>query len=281
MFTILSKRRLSDNVVRIEVHAPDIARRVKAGQFVILRVTEKGERIPITVTGRDAKAGSITLIFQEVGKTTMTLGKLEPNDAIRDVLGPLGHPTEPVEGKTIVAVGGGVGVAEILPVSRMFKQCGNKVIGIIGARTRDLVILEEEMAGACDRLCVTTDDGSHTRKGFVSDVLKELLDGGQKVDMVYAIGPVPMMKVVAALTRQFGIKTVVSLNPVMIDGSGMCGACRVTVGNTTKFACVDGPEFDGHEVAWEELITRLAAFKSKEKVALEQYQRECQCNHHA
>jgi ferredoxin--NADP+ reductase len=280
MFTIREKKQLSAAVKQITVSAPDIAQRARAGQFVIVRVSEKGERIPITITANDPAAGTITLIFQEIGKTTRALGSLETGDAVRDVLGPLGHPTAPVSGQTVIAIGGGVGVAEILPVARFFRQSGNQVIGIIGARSKNLIILEDEMRDACHRLLVTTDDGSAARKGFVSDVLQELLAQGSGVGLVYAIGPVPMMRAIAGLTRPHGVKTVVSLNPIMLDGTGMCGACRVTVNNETKFACVDGPEFDGHAVAWDELIMRQAAFAGKEKIASDQYQRECQCNHH-
>jgi ferredoxin--NADP+ reductase len=280
MFTILAKDNLANNIKRIVVHAPDIARNVRAGQFVIVRVTGNGERIPLTVADRDVTAGSITMIFQEVGKTTHLLGGLAVGEAVRDILGPLGHPTAPLGGgATVVAIGGGVGVAEILPVSRMYREGGNRVIGIIGARCRDLVILEKEMAAACDTLQVTTDDGSYGRKGFVSTVLQELLEQKTKIDLVYAIGPLPMMRVVAGVTKPFGVRTVVSLNTVMVDGTGMCGACRVTVGGQTKFACVDGPEFDGHAVAWDELVPRLSVYKAKEKTALEHYQKECTCNH--
>lgn len=279
MFTILSKTVLSENTKRMDVRAPEIAKRAQAGQFVIIRVTDKGERVPLTVAARDAVAGTITLIFQEIGKTTRLLGSLEPGMAIRDILGPLGHPTEPLSGATVVTVGGGVGVAEVLPVSAMFREHGCTVTGIIGARNKDMVILEKEMAAACTTLLVTTDDGSYVRKGFVTDVLKEVLAQGTKIDLVYAIGPVPMMRAVSALTKQFGVKTLVSLNPIMVDGTGMCGACRVTVGGETKFACVDGPEFDGHTVEWNELVQRLSVFTDKEKTALGRYQRECTCNH--
>lgn len=281
MFTIVTKETLASNVRKITVRAPDIARRARAGQFVILRVSAKGERVPLTICESDPSSGMITLIFQEAGKTTRALGALGPGEALRDVLGPLGHPTEPLAGKHVVAVAGGVGVAEILPVSRMFRKNDCRVTGIIGARTKELVILEPELRSSCDKLLVATDDGSSGRKGFVTDVLKELLGAGTQVDLVYAIGPVPMMRAVAGLTKTFGVRTVVSLNPVMVDGTGMCGACRVTVGGETRFACVDGPEFDGHAVAWDELISRLSAFAGREKTASENYQRECQCNHHA
>jgi ferredoxin--NADP+ reductase len=277
MYKIIFKKELSPNVKQIEVEAPDIAKKAGAGQFVMLRVSENGERIPLTIAGRNPDKGTITLIFQEIGKTTTKLGKLETGDSIPDVLGPLGHATETKKIGTIVAVGGGVGVAEILPVARGYKEAGNKVIGIIGARNKGLVILEEEMKKACDSLFVTTDDGSHIRKGFVSDVLKELIDKGEKIDIVYAIGPVPMMKVISNLTKPYNIKTIVSLNPIMVDGTGMCGSCRVTVGGKTQFACVDGPEFNGHEVAWDELIKRLSIFKDKEKICMDKYETECKC----
>jgi ferredoxin/flavodoxin---NADP+ reductase len=277
MFKICSKEILAQGIKKITVCAPDIAVKAQAGQFVVIRVDEKGERIPVTIAGSDPAAGNITLIFQEAGKTTLALGALEIGGYIRDVLGPLGNPTEPGNGKTVFVVAGGVGAAEILPVSVMYRKSGNTVIGIIGARNKSLVILEKEMAAACNNLFVTTDDGSYGRKGFVTDVLKELLENGTKACIVYAIGPVPMMRAVSDLTKQYGIQTVVSLNPVMVDGTGMCGACRVTVNGETKFACVDGPEFDGHAVAWEELIKRLGAFSHKESIAVDTYKRQCQC----
>lgn len=272
MNKIISKTTIGPNVKQFIVEAPDIARNAKAGQFIVLRVDSKGERIPLTIAGRDEAKGSITIIFQEVGKTTQSLGALNAGDSISDILGPLGHPTEIAKLGTIVCIGGGVGVAEILPVATAFKQAGNRVIGIIGARNKDLLILEQEMKAACDRLYVTTDDGTAGEKGFVSDVLKRLIADKLSINTVYAIGPVPMMKVVSNVTKEFNIKTVVSLNPIMVDGTGMCGACRVTVGGKTYFACVDGPEFDGHQVNWDELTARLSLFKTEEKKALEKYQ---------
>ncbi|OGS10385.1 MAG: ferredoxin-NADP reductase, partial [Elusimicrobia bacterium RIFOXYB1_FULL_48_9] len=217
MYPITAKEVLADSIKKIEVTAPDIAKRAKAGQFVIIRGSSKGERIPLTIADKNEKNGTVSLIFQEIGKTTLALGRLNAGDSIMDIVGPLGHPTESVKHGTVVAIGGGVGAAEILPVSRMYRECGNDVIGIIGARTRDLVILEREMTGSCGRLFVATDDGSAGRKGFVTDVLKELIEKGDKIDLVYAIGPVPMMRAIANLTKPFGIKTVVSLNPIMID----------------------------------------------------------------
>lgn len=274
MYKIVDKQIVGPNVKQIIVEAPDIARNARAGQFIVLRVNDKGERIPLTVAGRDEKKGLITIIFQEVGKTTQSLGLLNIGDSISDILGPLGHATEASKKGTVVCIGGGVGVAEILPVASAFKQSGNKVIGIIGARNKDLLILEKEMKEACDKLYVTTDDGSAGEKGFVSDVLKRLIAEKTGIAEVYAIGPVPMMKVVSNVTREFNIKTVVSLNPIMVDGTGMCGACRVSVGGKTYFACVDGPEFDGHQVNWEELTARLSLFKTEEKKALEKFQCE-------
>ena len=279
MFTIVAKDILASNVKRMVVHAPDIAKGIRAGQFVILRVSGNGERIPLTVAERDLKAGTITLVFQEMGKTTHLLGSRAVGDSITDILGPLGHPTATVHNKTVVTVAGGVGAGEILPVARAYRETGNRVICILGARNRELVILEKEITAACDTLFVCTDDGSYGRKGFVTEALKELIEQGTPVDMVYAIGPSPMMRAVSNLTRPFGISTLVSLNPIMVDGTGMCGACRVTVGGETKFACVDGPEFDGHAVAWDELVQRLSVFVPKEKISLEHYHRECTCNH--
>jgi len=277
MFKIVSKTILAPQVKRIEVEALNIARRARPGQFVVLRVNEKGERIPLTIAGQDSAKGTITLIFQEIGKTTRTLGTLNTGDSILDLVGPLGHPTKTGKLGTVVVVGGGVGVAEVLPVAKAFKDAGNTVIGIIGARNRELVILETEMRRNCDALHVTTDDGSYGRKGFVSDVLQELLAAKTPINAVYAIGPVPMMKVVANVTRPYNLTTVVSLNPIMVDGTGMCGACRVSVAGKTKFACVDGPEFDGHQVNWEELIARLAIFKNEEKISLEKCSGDCRC----
>ncbi|MCB4791608.1 MAG: sulfide/dihydroorotate dehydrogenase-like FAD/NAD-binding protein [Elusimicrobia bacterium] len=277
MYNIISKINLANNVKQIEVQAPQIAKKALAGQFVMLRVSEKGERIPLTIAGKNIDKGTITFIFQEIGKTTASLGRLEPGDNIPDILGPLGHPTEIKKIGTVAAIGGGVGVAEILPVAKAYKEAGNKVIGIIGARNKDLVILEAEMKQACDQLFVTTDDGSYGQKGFVSNVLQGLIEKGEGIGLVYAIGPVPMMKVISNLTKPYNIHTIVSLNPIMVDGTGMCGACRVSVGGKTKFACVEGPEFNGHEVNWDELIKRLSLFKDKEKVSFEKYNAECLC----
>jgi ferredoxin--NADP+ reductase len=275
MFKIISKTIIPPNIKKLEVEAPEIAKRALPGQFIMLRVRETGERIPLTIAAADAKTGAIAIIFQEMGKTTQLLGKLEAGESIPDILGPLGHPTHIEKLGTVVTVGGGVGVAEVLPVARAFRDAGNKVIGIIGARTKDLVILENEMKSATDELFVTTDDGTYGTKGFVSNALEDIIKKGTKVDLVYAIGPVPMMRVVSELTKKHGIKTLVSLNPIMVDGTGMCGSCRVTVEGKTRFACVEGPEFDGHLVDWNELMSRLATFKDKEKISVDKFHKEC------
>ena len=267
MYTIVKKRVLNESVTWMEVEAPLIARKVRAGQFIILRVNETGERIPLTVADHDEQKGTITIIFQKVGKTTLLLDTLEEGDAILDVVGPLGKATE-IEGyKKVAVIGGGVGCAIAYPEAKAFHQAGAKVDMIAGFRNKDIVMLEEELGAASDRLFVMTDDGSNGNKGFVTTKLQELLDAGESYDMVLAIGPLPMMRAVAQTTRDRGIKTLVSMNPIMIDGTGMCGGCRLTVGGETKFACVDGPEFDAHEVDWDEAIKRLTPFKEEEQHA--------------
>jgi ferredoxin/flavodoxin---NADP+ reductase len=271
MFKIISKKIHSNAVKEFEVQAPEIAKRGRPGQFVILRPDARSERIPLTIANTDAARGTINIIFQEIGKTTSHLGTLGEGDSILDLVGPLGHPTEIKNYGTVIAIGGGVGVAEVLPVARAFKEAGNRVIGIIGARNKELLILEEPMKAATSELFVTTDDGSYGIKGFVSEVLKDLILKKISIDLVYAIGPVPMMRNIAGITKQSGIKTLVSLNPIMVDGTGMCGACRVSVGEKTYFACVDGPEFDGHNVNWDELIARLSLFKKEEQVCYQKF----------
>ena len=270
---ITEKVVLSENIVKTVFEAPDIAKKRKAGQFVILMIDDKGERIPLTIVDSDPVKGTLTIIYQVVGKTTDQLARLEVGDVIQHVLGPLGHPTE-IDGiKTAVCVGGGVGIGVLYPIAKALKEKGTQVISIIGARTKNLLILEEESRSVSDELHVTTDDGSYGQHGFVSDVLRELIDSGQKIDRVFTIGPVPMMRVVANVTRPYNIKTLVSLNPIMVDGTGMCGACRVTVGGKTKFTCVDGPEFDGHEVDFGLLMSRLRMYIDQEQEAREQ----CRC----
>ncbi len=280
MFKIISKTSLSSNIKSFEISAPDIAKNSKAGQFVILRLHEKGERIPLTIAGSDSAKGTVRIIFQEAGKTTTELGALNEGQYIRDVLGPLGHPTEIKNYGTIVAVAGGVGTAEVLPVIKSLLKAGNKVITIVGARNKDLLILEDELKENSSQLLIATDDGSYGVKGFVTNILADVISK-EKINIVYAIGPVPMMKAVSNMTKEHNIETLVSLNPIMVDGTGMCGACRVTVNGKTKFACVDGPEFDAHKVNWDELVSRLSLFKKYEAESFENFKHnpECKCHH--
>jgi len=273
LFKIIERKQLSENVVKNVIHAPDIAARRKAGQFVILMINEKGERIPLTIVDCDPKAGTLTIIYQVVGKTTTALAALKEGEYILNVLGPLGHATEISNFGTAVCVGGGVGVGVIYPIAKALREAGCNVVSIIGARTKDLLILEEETRRVSHKLTVCTDDGTYGFHGFVSAVLQQMIDAGEKIDRVYAIGPVPMMRVLANLTRPHKIKTIVSLNPIMVDGTGMCGACRVSVAGKTRFTCVDGPEFDGHDVDFGLLMTRLQMYTEQEKLALER----CRC----
>jgi len=275
MYKVVLFRRLTAEAFLLEVEAPRIARKRKAGQFVVVRVDETGERIPLTLVDSDPSRGTITLVIQEVGTTTAKLRKLREGDAILDVIGPLGHPTEVKKCGLAVFLAGGIGAAEALPVVRAFKEEGTEVIAIIGARSQGLLILEDEMRRASDELYVTTDDGSYGQSGLVTDVLRKLINDGRVPDLVYAIGPVVMMKAVADMTRPYGIRTLVSLNPLMVDGTGMCGCCRVTVGKETKFACVDGPDFDAHEVDFEELVQRQRIYVEQEKRSLWEFERCC------
>lgn len=272
MFEILKKDILTPNVKRMVIRAPLVARKVEPGQFIILRVREGGERIPLTVADYDREAGTVTIIFQEVGLTTKLLGTLEEGDALLDFVGPLGKPSEFEGVKKVAVIGGGLGTAIAYPQAKKLHGMGAKVDSIVGFRNKDLIILENEMKQASDRLFITTDDGSNGRKGFVSDVLKILIEDGNHYDLVIAIGPLIMMKVVSNLTREYGIRTVVSMNPVMVDGTGMCGGCRVTVGGRTQFACVDGPDFDGHQVDFDEAMRRQSMYKSEEKRSLEKHE---------
>jgi ferredoxin--NADP+ reductase len=267
MYEILEKKVMSDTVKLMKIKAPLVARKAKAGQFIILRIDEKGERIPLTIADYDRKKGTVTIIFMEVGKTTKTLGTLKVGDFILNFVGPLGKPSDIEKYGTVVMVGGGVGIAPLYPIVRELKQMGNYVISILGARNEKLLMLEKEVEDFSDELYITTDDGSKGHKGFVSDVLQKLIDEGREIGMVMAIGPVIMMKVVANVTRPYKIKTLVSLNPIMVDGTGMCGGCRVSVGNETKFACVDGPEFDGHKVDYDNLMLRNRRFVCEEEEA--------------
>ena len=273
---IVAARELAPKTMLFEVEAPHIAERGRAGQFIILRVSEPGERIPLTIAHRNVEAGTITIVAQEVGKTTRDLNALRVGDSILDLAGPLGRATDiPAGGKTVVCVGGGIGNAVVWPQVTALAEAGNKVISILGARRKDLLILEDEIRAASDELIVTTDDGSYGRQGLVTEALKDLIDGGEKVDEVICIGPVIMMKFVCRTTEPYGIPTQASLNPIMVDGTGMCGACRVTVGGKTRFACVEGPEFDGHQVDFDELMTRLAYYKDEEQESLAH---ACKCH---
>ena len=258
-------------VCHFKVEAPRIARKAKAGQFVVLKANETGERIPLTMAGTDPSAGTIDLIFQVVGKSTALLRTLHVGDAIMDIIGPLGRPTHIENIGTVVCVGGGTGVAVMYPITKAYKEAGNNVIAIIGARTKDLLILEEEMQAASHDLRVTTDDGSYGHHGFVTDVLRKILDERKDVKLICGIGPVPMMKFLCRLTKEYSVKTIVSLNPIMVDATGMCGACRVTVGGKTRFVCVDGPEFDGHEVDYDELVKRQRAYLNEEKASMDRF----------
>ena len=278
MNKIIENTKLSENVVKMVLDAPVIAQKRQAGQFIILKIDEKGERIPLTIVDSDTKAGTITIIYQVVGKTTVAMSQLKAGDALQDLQGPLGNPTEIENYGKVVCIGGGVGVGVVYPLAVALKKAGNEVISIIGARTKDLIILEKEMEKVSDKLVVATDDGSYGFHGFVSAVLQELIDKGEKIDRVYAIGPVPMMKVLCDVTRGPGIKTIVSLNSIMVDATGMCGACRVSVAGKTKFTCVDGPEFDGHDVDFKLLSNRLKMYCDPEREAYEKHKCGCDGN---
>ncbi len=265
MYKILKSEELSAGVKSFIVEAPMVARKCQAGQFIILRIDEEGERIPLTIADYDREKGTIQLIFQEVGNTTKQLGTLKTGDALLDVAGPLGKATEIENYGTVVCIGGGIGVAPVYPIARAYKKAGNKVVSIIGARTKDLLIMEKEMRSVSDVFHITTDDGSVGRKGLVVDPLKDMIAAGEKIDRVMAIGPMIMMRGVAEVTRPHGIHTLVSLNPIMVDGTGMCGGCRCSVGGETKFACVDGPEFDGHAVDFNGLMSRAKMYQTQER----------------
>jgi len=272
MYKIRSKRYLSNDVVRLTVEAPLIAEERRPGQFIILQAREDfGERIPLTIADADPAQGTITLIFQVVGKTTHLLADLEEGEAIINLVGPLGKPTHIEKFGTVVGVGGGIGVAPLHPIAKAMKEAGNRVVLILGARTRDLLILEEQMRAIADETIVCTDDGSYGRKALVTEPLKELCERVPPPDLVLAIGPPVMMKFCSATTLPYAIRTVVSLNTIMVDGTGMCGGCRVTVGEETKFVCVDGPEFDGHQVDWPNMMNRLRAYKPQEDAARAAY----------
>ena len=271
MFKIVRKKELNEAVTMMDIEAPFVAKKAKAGQFIIFRIDEKGERVPLTIAGYDRDKGTVTIIFQKVGFATKALGSLNEGDYIRDFVGPLGKPTD-VEGKKkVCVVGGGVGCAIALPSAKAFKEAGAEVTVIVGFRSKDIVILEEEFKAVADHFILMTDDGSYGRHGLVTQPLQELLEQGEAFDEVLAIGPIPMMKFVCKTTEPFGTHTMVSLNPIMIDGTGMCGGCRVTVGGETKFACVDGPEFDGHKVDFANLTSRNSAYRGREAEVVEKH----------
>ncbi|KAF5423918.1 MAG: ferredoxin--NADP+ reductase, partial [Candidatus Methanomarinus sp.] len=277
-FKILKINQLVPTIHRMIVAAPKIANKAQAGQFIILRIDDTGERIPLTIADFDRDRGTITTIFQEMGKTTRQLASMTANEDLLDFVGPLGNPSVIKKIGTVVCVGGGVGVAPIFPIARAHKETGNKVISIIGSRSADLLLWEDRMQDVSDELFITTDDGTKGHHGFVTDVLKQILDSEETISLVIAIGPPIMMKTVAGVTLPYGVKTVVSLNSIMVDGTGMCGACRVSVGGKTKFACVDGPEFDAHKVDFTLLMNRLVMYLDEEKEAIEYYTHRKGCN---
>jgi len=272
VYKILKKRTLGPKIREYVIEAPEVARVAQAGQFIVLRLHEKGERIPLTIVECDEGSGGVTVVVQEVGKSTLEMGdRYGEGDFILDFVGPLGRPTEVSRYGTVIGVGGGLGIAPLLPIVRALKGAGNEVIGIIGARSKELLIYEDLMNATCDELHLVTDDGSYGREGFVSDPLREVLSSGRKVDRVWAIGPAVMMKACVGVTKGFDVTTIVSLNSIMIDGTGMCGGCRVEVGGKAKFACVDGPEFDGFAVDFDLLIARQRFYAEEEACALERY----------
>ena len=274
MFKILSAEFLAPGIKRFVIEAPRIARKQQPGQFVILRLYEEGERIPLTIEKSDPQRGTLNIVVQSIGKTTHLLNSLETGDSILDVVGPLGKPSEIAKFGTVVVMGGGVGTAMAYPTAAALKRAGNRVISIVGARSKDLVILEREMREVSDALMVTTDDGTYADKGFVTDKLRQLIENGTRIDLVLAVGPIPMMRAVADMTRKEGIRTIVSLNPIMIDGTGMCGGCRVLVDGKSQFACVDGPEFEAHRIDFSVLVQRNSMYRTAEQKSMEDFQRD-------
>jgi len=275
VYRIVKRKQLAEAIVLLEVEAPAIAKKAKPGEFVIVRQKENSERIPLTIADFSPERGTITIVVQEVGYSSAMIAQMQEGDAFIDFVGPLGQPSEIENYGTVLCVGGGVGVAPVYPIARALKEAGNRVISVIGARSKNLIILEEEMRAISDELIITTDDGSCGIKGFVTHGIQSVLDKGEKIDIIWAIGPIIMMKSVAEFTRPLGIKTIVSMNPIMVDGTGMCGACRLEVGGETRFACVDGPEFDAHKVDFDLAMKRAAFFKDKEAEAYSIY--KCQC----
>ena len=276
MYEILVKEDLTPVTRLFEVRAPAVARKAQAGQFVIVRIHEKGERIPLTIADYDRERGTITLVVQEVGKTTMEMGTMQVGDQLASITGPLGNPSEIERYGTVLCVGGGFAIAPVYPIARALKKAGNSVLSIIGIRNKELLFWEGKMRSVSDELVVCTDDGSYGRKGVVTLPMKEMLEAGRRIDRVWAIGPAIMMKFCALTTQPFGVPTIVNLNSIMVDGTGMCGACRVEVGGQTRFACVDGPEFDGHQVDWDLLMARQRIYLEEERQAVEKWTRECQ-----
>ncbi len=266
---------------KMRVHAPKLVAKAKAGQFVIIRVNEEGERVPMSIAGLDKENGVLTIIYQVVGKTSALMTTVEPGGEILDCVGPLGLPTHVENWGTAIVVGGGIGIAPIYPIAKAWKEAGNKLYTIIGARSKDVLFYEEEHTAIADKTIICTDDGSYRRHGFVTEPLKEILDSGEKIGMIMAVGPVPMMKFLSKLTEPYEVPTWVSLNPLMVDGTGMCGGCRVVVGDTTKFACVDGPDFDGHKVDFDLLIKRLAAYQEQEKDSFHRFVESTDCRLHS
>lgn len=268
---ILSKKTIAESsatkITELKIHAPLIAAKILPGQFIVVMVKEEGERIPLTVVDKDLRAGSITLIVQEIGFSTRLLGSMQVGDSLYAIVGPMGHATEIKNFGNVILIGGGVGIAELSPLANAMKKAGNNVTIILGARTKELLLLENELKAVSDQFHITTDDGSYGKKGFVTDILKQLLNNQQQTmnyQLIYAVGPIPMMRLVSEVTKEFNIKTIVSLNTLMVDATGMCGGCRVKIGDKVKFSCVDGPEFDGHLVDWEELVKRTKTYVEKE-----------------
>ena len=274
MFKIINAESIAPGIKRFVIEAPRIARKQQPGQFVILRLHERGERIPLTIERSDPERGTINIVVQSIGKTTNLLNSLNTGDSILDVVGPLGKASEIEKFGTVVVMGGGVGTAMAYPTAAALKKAGNRVISIVGARNKELVIEETELREVSDSLMITTDDGSYADKGFVTDKLRQLIENGTRIDLVLAVGPIPMMRAVADMTRKERIRTIVSLNPIMIDGTGMCGGCRVLVDGKSEFACVDGPEFDAHRVDFSVLVQRNSMYRAAEQRSMQEFQRE-------
>ena len=271
MYKILDKQNLAPSIKEFLISSPEIARKAQPGQFIVVRIDERGERIPLTIADYERAKGTITIVIQEAGKSTYQLGRLNSGDILSDVIGPLGRPTHMEKAGTAVCVGGGVGIPPVYPVARGFKEIGNGVISIIGARTKELVIWKDKITSLSDEVYITTDDGSYGRKGFVSDELQRLIKEKKEFSLVFAVGPTLMMRAVSEVTRPYEIKTMVSLNPIMVDATGMCGVCRVSVGGKTKFVCVDGPDFDGHQVDFDQLLSRQRIYLQEEKKSLQSF----------